>query len=112
MKEQDSFDNFLAAHLRESQAYLPDEGFSAGVMNALPTASPRRPMLAYVIFALPVLVISLLVFSQFPFAAVFGGVWYWLIQVDSWGWLQMGLGVSACLTLAGIGWFLRMANDW
>lgn len=112
MKSTDSFDDFLATQLRQSQDYIPDDGFALGVMNALPAPKVRKSVAAWLITAIPLLVISLLVFSQFPFAKVFGGIWYWLIQVDATGWLQLGMGVSACITMAGIAWFMRLTSDW
>jgi hypothetical protein len=111
MKQQDSFDDFLAEHLREAQTYLPDDGFTASVISVLPAPNTRKPLAEYLIIGVPLLIISLLVFSQFPFTSVFGGVWYWLIQVDTWGWLQMGVGVSACLTLAATVWFVRASSE-
>lgn len=112
MKQTDSFDDFLAGHLRQSQNYLADDGFTVGVMNALPASKTRKSIAAYLITGIPLLVISLLVFSQFPFASVFGGIWYWLIQVDATGWLQLGMGVSACMIMGGLAWFMRLTSDW
>jgi len=112
MKSTDSFDDFLATQLRQSQNYIPDDGFALGVMNALPASKARKGLATYLITGIPVLIISLLVFSQFPFASVFGGIWYWLIQVDATGWLQLGMGVSACIIMAGVAWFMRPTSDW
>lgn len=60
------FDTFLAKHLQAPQNYIEDEGFSARVMAGLPKPYRINPLLEKTILWLPVLLISLLVLSQFP----------------------------------------------
>lgn len=109
MKPEESFDDFLAQHLRQSQTYLPDDGFSAQVMQALPQPKARNRWAELLIIGIPLLVISVLVFAQFPFASVFGGLWYWVIQMGNGEWLQLGMAASLCVMLTGVTWFFREA---
>lgn len=111
MNKHDAFDDFLAEQLRQGQDYLPDEGFTAGVISALPAPKARNRLLEYVIIGVPLLIISALVFSQFPFLTVVRTVWFWLVQVNTWDWFTVSIVASACMTVAATFWFVQAANE-
>lgn len=111
MKSDDDFDLFLTQHLRQSREYLNDEGFTASVMAALPVKTAPSRRIESLVIGVPLFIISVLVFSQFPFASFVSNIWYWLIQMDVQGWLQIGFGVSACFLLAGVAWFFETSES-
>src|SRR5690606_40050543 len=63
---EDDFERLLRQQLQAQQDYLPDDGFSAQVMAALPAASAKSRWRERLLIGVPVLLISLLVFSQLP----------------------------------------------
>lgn len=63
---ESDFDTFLARHLQAPQNYIEDNGFSARVMGSLAKPNRVNPLLEKAILWLPVLFISALVLSQFP----------------------------------------------
>src|SRR5690606_29691609 len=74
--------------VRAQQAYLPDDGFSAQVMAALPAASAKSRWRERLLIGVPGSLISLLVFSQLP-------------------WLDMAYIARACVQGAsGTTWML------
>jgi hypothetical protein len=112
MKPEDSFDDFLAQHLRQPREYLLDDGFTAQVMAALPQQKSKSYRAEALIIGLPLFIISSLVFSQFPFATFGSNLWYFFAQIDVAGWLTVGVTASATIMLIGVMWFWQTAESW
>ncbi len=108
--EDEQFENFLSAQLKQSQPYLMDDNFSAQVMAKLPAKKKLSVWQERLIIALPLVVISLLVLSQFSLLAVGVKLYTFLVAVDVASLLNMGLVVSA-LALSGASyWFAKQAK--
>jgi len=92
--DDDGFDNFLSAHLQKSQPYLMDDEFTSQVMAKLPAAKKLPVWKERLIIFVPVLIITLLVVSQFPVLEVLIKMWTLLFVVDVASLLKIGLAIS------------------
>jgi hypothetical protein len=110
MKPQDSFDDFLAEHLRHAQDYVPDDGFSASVMSALPIPKKPSRWLEFLIIVIPLALTSILVFSQFPILSSAARTLSWLLEVNSADWVKYGAISSVAITLMCVFWMRQTAE--
>jgi len=88
---EDSFDSFLRRQLQQSQPYVMDDNFSAQVMAKLPARKKLSPLQERLIIALPVVIITLLILSQFSLLAIAINVWTWLVALNLGSLLKIGL---------------------
>ena len=93
----DSFDSFLAAQLADTNDYIPDAGFSAGVMAQLTAKPALNPWLRWGILLLPLVLTSTLVLGQFPWRKLVQQAYGFLLQLDFTGFLQLGIGLAAAV---------------
>ena len=103
----DSFDDFLTKHLQQAQVYLPDDDFTARVIKQLPAPKKLSLWQERLIIIIPLLVISVLVLSQFPVLAVLIKVWVLFWTVDLSGLLQVGFLMSIAAILGATFWFAK-----
>lgn len=107
MKESDNFDRFLARELKRDQEPVPDEGFTDGVMAALPADNPHRLWRDRLLVALTALVVAIAVLAQWPIWDTAGQLWQWFLMADLTQLLKTGAAVSAATLLASLGWLAR-----
>lgn len=101
--QADDFDDFLRQQLHAP--YIADEGFTACVMACLPAPKAINPWLERIIVALPVALISVLVFSQFPWRDLVQQVYAWFLVMDTTNLAGLALGLFSLLVLAPVAWF-------
>ncbi len=104
---RDSFDNFLSTQLQQSQAYLPDDKFTAQVMGKLPAAKKLSRWQERLIIIVPLVVISLLVLSQFSVLAIAVKLWTFLVGAQVASLLQLGLLITIIVTSGASVWFAK-----
>jgi hypothetical protein len=96
----DDFEQMLSARLQQAQPYLSDDNFTTNVMQTLSTRKALSPLQERLIKIIPVLIISVLVLSQFSAVAIFAGAWKLLFTLNSTHLLQLGsamaLAISSC----------------
>jgi hypothetical protein len=102
-----SFDNFLAKQLQESQPYISDNDFTANVVNKLPTAKKLSVWQERLIIFIPFLMISLLVLSQFSILNVLVSFWSFLVATQIATWLQLGLITTLTVVIGASCWFAK-----
>lgn len=105
--DEDGFDNFLSAQLKQSQPYLMDDSFTAQVMAKLPAAKKLSLWQERLIIAVPLIIISLLVISQFSVLAVLIKLWTLLVTVDVASLLSIGLAISFAAISGTSFWFAK-----
>jgi hypothetical protein len=103
----DNFDAFLTKHLQQAQTYLPDDDFSARVMQQLPAPKKLSRWQERLIIMIPPLVISLLVLSQFSALAVIIKLWTWLSIMDFTSILQIGILTAVAVISCAAFWFAK-----
>ena len=103
----DSFDVFLTKHLQQANTYLPDDDFSARVMQQLPAPKKLSRWQERLIILIPLVIISLFVLSQFSILAVIIKLWTWLSIMDFMSILQIGI-LTTLAVISGAGlWFAK-----
>lgn len=102
-----SFDDFLSAQLKQSQPYLMDNDFSANVMAKLPAAKRLSVWQERLIIVLPLVIISLLVLSQFSVLAIAVKFWTLLYSLDIATLLNIALAISATAICSASYWFAK-----
>jgi hypothetical protein len=105
--DDDAFDNFLSAQLQQTQHYLMDDNFTAQIMAKLPAAKKLSIWQERLIIAVPLLIISFLVISQFSVLAILIKFWTLLVVVDVMSLLKMGLVMSAVAVFGASFWFAK-----
>src|SRR5690606_27669563 len=111
MNPDNSFDDFLAKHLQQERAYLPDDGFAGRVIGALPAQRNISRRTEMLIISMSVLATGLLVFILFPWADTLNTIWHMALQVGPLAWLKLGMGTAASMLIAGIVWFWQSAES-
>lgn len=86
----DDFDVFLRGQLQQTQPYLMDDNFTAQVIRQLPVQKKLRLWQERLIIIFPLIIISLLVLSQFSLTAVLIKLWVLLLTVDTASLLKIG----------------------
>lgn len=94
-----NFDDFLRQQLQASSDYIDDSGFTAQVMTGLPAPKRLNRWLELLIVAVPAVVISLLVMSQFTLLHLIQPVYAWVLTVDLGGLISLGVAVVAALVI-------------
>lgn len=107
---EDDFERLLRRQLQAQQDYLPDDGFSAQVMAALPAASAKSRWRERLLIGVPVLLISLLVLSQLPWLDMAYIVRAWVQGASGTTWMLVGAGVSTLTSLLASLWYWRAAE--
>jgi len=102
--DDNGFDNFLSAQLQQSQPYLMDDNFTSHVMAKLPAAKRLSRWHERLIILVPLLIISLLVISQFSVLEVLIKVWTFLVVLDVATLLKIGLVMSIAATSGASFW--------
>lgn len=98
----------LAKQLKAQQTYVEDNGFTAGVLAALPSESGASSSAKYRgLVAIPPLVVSAAVLLQGQPWLRLRGVWAWLSAGDTLGLLTVGAMVSAGLLVGCGAWLAR-----
>jgi hypothetical protein len=87
----DSFDGFLRSQLLKDSQYLDDEDFTLALLKKLPSKKKISRLQESLILIIPILVISLLVFSQFSLAAIIIKTWVLLNIMNITTALQLSL---------------------
>lgn len=108
--QDEQFDNFLSAQLKQSQPYLMDDNFSAKVMAQLPQQKKLSAWQERLIIVLPLVLISLLVLSQFSLVAIVVKLWTMLFVIDLPSMLRAGLIFSAAALCGACYWFAKQAK--
>jgi antibiotic biosynthesis monooxygenase (ABM) superfamily enzyme len=103
----DNFDIFLTKHLQQAQTYLPDDDFTARVINQLPAPKKLARWQERLIIMIPLVVISLLVLSQFSVLAVFIKLWVLLLTAGVTGLLQVGILTTIAVVSGATFWFAK-----
>lgn len=103
----DSFDVFLTTHLQQTQTYLPDDDFSARVMQQLPAPKKLSRWQERLIILIPLSIISLFVLSQFSALAMIIKVWTWLSIMDFTSILQIGILTAVAVISCAAFWFAK-----
>ena len=107
---EDSFDNFLRAQLQQSQPYVMDDNFSAQVMAKLPAQKKLSPLQERLIIVVPVVIITLLILSQFSLLAVAVKVWVWLVALNLASLLKIGLATILLAITAASYWIAKQSR--
>jgi hypothetical protein len=66
---KDTFDNFLSSELQKNNFYLEDDNFTDQLMEKLPHKEKLSRLQEGLIIFVPLIIISLTVFSQLPILA-------------------------------------------
>ena len=106
----DSFDAFLTKHLQQANAYLPDDDFTARVMQQLPAPKKLSRWQERLIIMIPLLIISLLVLSQFSVLAVLIKVWILFLTTSFTSLLQIGILTTAAVISGVALWFAKQVK--
>ncbi|HSX83856.1 MAG TPA: hypothetical protein VLE50_00560 [Cellvibrio sp.] len=110
MNAPDEFDQLLTRQLRNSQEYLADDGFTAGVMAQL----GNRPVISrraqWLITGIPLTLISGLVFSQLPVQDIGLMIGSSLAGVEPVTMIKLGALLSGAIILTSLGWCARQAR--
>lgn len=106
----DSFDAFLTKHLQQAQTYLSDDDFSARVMQQLPAPKKLSRWQERLIIMVPLLVISLLVLSQFSVLAVLIKMWILLLTTSFTSILQIGILTTVVVISGAAFWFAKQTR--
>lgn len=106
----DSFDAFLTKHLQQAQNYLPDDDFSARVIQQLPAPKTLSLWQERLIIMVPLLVISLLVLSQFSVLAVLIKMWVLLVTTSFTSILQIGILTTVVVISGAAFWFAKQTR--
>lgn len=106
----DEFDNFLSKQLQHSQAYLQDDNFTAQVMGKLPAAKKLSRLQERLIIVIPLVVISLLVLSQFSVIAVLVKLWTFIMGAQVASLLQLGLLITIAVISGASIWFAKQSK--
>ncbi len=103
----DSFDAFLTKHLQQANTYLPDDDFTAHVMQQLPAPKKLSRWQERLIILIPLLIISVLVLSQFSALAVVIKVWTLFLTTSFTSLMQIGVLMTVSV-ISGAGfWFAK-----
>jgi hypothetical protein len=105
--EYDEFEIFLSAQLQQAQPYMMDDSFTAQLMAKLPAAKKLSPWQERLIIAVPLVIISLLVLSQFSVLALLIKLWTLFVVVDVTSLLQMGLVLAVAVVTGASLWFAK-----
>lgn len=105
--DDDGFDNFLRAQLQQAQPYLMDDNFTAQLMEKLPAAKKLSVWQERLIIVVPLIIISLLVISQFSVLAILINLWTLFLVTDVMSLLKMGLVISALAVFGTSYWFAK-----
>lgn len=108
MKTEKTWEQQLAAALNAEKAYLEDDGFTAGVLAALPAGSGAVPNTKYrrLLFIPPLLVSAVVLMQGQPWLRL-RGLWSWLAAGDTLSLLSGGAMVSVGLLVACGAWLAR-----
>lgn len=106
----DNFDAFLTKHLQQAQTYLPDDDFSARVMQQLPAPKKLARWQERLIILIPLVVISLLVLSQFSVLAVLIKLWTLLLTTSLINILQVGILTAIAVVSGAAFWFAKQVR--
>jgi len=106
----DSFDAFLTKHLQQANTYLPDDDFSARVMQQLPAPKKLSRWQERLIIMIPLSIISLFVLSQFSALAVIIKLWTWLSIMDFTSILQIGILTTVAVISGAAFWFAKQVR--
>lgn len=106
----DEFDLMLRKELLSASSYLNDHGFSAAVMQALPTVSPKvkraRRLSALVVMVGIMMIVGIVVFQllgRLPLQRLVQQV----SQASVVDWLSIGAVIFSAAMLFVLMWFLR-----
>jgi hypothetical protein len=105
--EDDNFDVFLTKQLQQAQTYLPDDDFTARVMQQLPAPKKLSLWQERLIILVPLMIISVLVLSQFSLLAVIIKLWTWLSVMDFMSILQIGILTTIAVISCASFWFAK-----
>lgn len=105
--DDNNFDDFLTRQLQQAQPYVSDDDFTAQVMGKLPAAKKLSVWQERLIIVIPLLIISLLVLSQFSVLAILIKLWTLLAMVDLASLLKMGLFTSIVVISSASFWFAK-----
>ena len=110
MNSPDEFDQLLARQLRNSQEYLADDGFTAGVMAQLDNRPALSRRTQWLITGVPLALISGLVFSQLPVQDIGLVVGSSFSGVEPVTMIKLGALLSGAIILTSLGWCARQAR--
>ena len=102
-----SFNAFLTKHLQQANTYLPDDDFSARVMQQLPPPKKLSRWQERLIILIPLSIISLVVLSQFSILAAVIRLWTWLSIMDFTNILQIGILTTVTVISGVVFWFAK-----
>jgi len=107
MKKRDGFDQFLIENLKNSDTYIPDDGFAASVMARIPTARKRPRSQEWFITIAPALVMALLLLPLLSPIEAASQLWLWLATGDIVTVFKAGSAVFATTIAACFCWLMR-----
>jgi len=105
--DDDNFDVFLTKQLQQTQTYLPDDDFTARVMQQLPAPKKLSLWQERLIILIPLMIISVLVLSQFSLLATMIKLWVWLSMMDFTSILQVGIVTTIAVISCAMFWFAK-----
>ncbi len=103
----DNFDIFLSKQLQHAQPYLADDNFTAQVMGKLPAAKKLSRWQERLIIIIPLIVISLLVLSQFSIIGLLVTLWTFIMGANVAIFLQLGLFITIAVISGASIWFAK-----
>jgi len=99
-----TFDDFLAKHLQVQHDYIDDDGFSARVMVNLPAPRKMSTLLEKLIIGVPVLLIAVLVFSQFPWRTMIQPAYATLLTINAVDMVKVGFVLFTIMSVSMVVW--------
>ena len=108
--QSDAFDHFLMKQLQQNQPYLADDNFTAKIMESLPAPRKLSQWQERLIILVPLIIISLLVLSQFSVVAIFIKLWILAVGMNVAQLLQIGFIVSVTIISGASLWFARQSR--
>ena len=106
----DNFEALLTKHLQQAQTYLPDDDFTARVMQQLPAPKKLSLWQERLIILIPLVVISMLVLSQFSLLAVLIKLWTLFLTTNITSLLQIGALTTIAVVSGAAFWFARQCK--
>jgi hypothetical protein len=108
--DDDNFEALLTKHLQQAQTYLPDDDFTARVMQQLPAPKKLSLWQERLIILIPLVVISVLVLSQFSLLAVLIKLWTLFLTTNITSLLQIGALTTLAVVSGAAFWFARQCK--
>lgn len=106
----DGFDSFLRKQLQQENPYLDDDNFSANVMARLPAPKKLSRLQERLIIGVPLVIITLLILSQFSPLVVAIKIWTWLVALNFNSLFKIGFAMIVLAVSSASYWMAKQSR--